>query len=94
MKKPKEFWIKIFQYETVGMGRSEYSDAEVSIDPNCAKKYEDFEKSIHVIEYKAYNNINEALKLAVEALEYFKGSEFNFIADDALAEIRKLMGEK
>jgi hypothetical protein len=38
--------------------------------------------------------LNKALNLAVEALEYFKGSEFNFKADDALAEIRKLQKEE
>lgn len=37
---------------------------------------------------------NEALRLAVEALEYFKGSEFNFKADDALVEIRKIQEQQ
>ena len=35
-----------------------------------------------------------ALRVATEALEYFKGSEFNFKANDALAEIRKIQEQQ
>ena len=57
--KPREFWLKITQFENIGMAGFRYSDCEVSVDPECAKYYDDFKNAIHVIEYSAYEDLKK-----------------------------------
>lgn len=59
MSEFKEFWIKITSFDKVEMGGFRYSDAEISIDPDCVKNYADFKNAVHVIEYKAYSKLKE-----------------------------------
>lgn len=64
--------------------------------PACSEQYrfsEGHEKIVGNLEAQLKTR-DEALDVAVKALEYFKGSEFNFIADEALHSINKLLGRE
>jgi len=75
MANHREFWLKITQFENIGMAGFRYSDCEVSIDPECTRNYDDFKNAIHVIEYSAYSHLESQL---AEKDEYIESHRNNF----------------
>lgn len=68
-QRPTEFWLKINNYEKVGMGGFRYADAEISIDNRCSENYEDFKNAIHVIEYSAFEAEQAKVKELVDGIK-------------------------
>ena len=83
--KAREFWLKIKQFENVGMGGFRYADCEVSVDKDCMYNYDDFKNAIHTIEYQAYSQAQaeiEKLKkhngILRGALEHYESAHYDF----------------
>lgn len=104
--RPKAFWIKISNFDKVGMAGFRYADCEISIDPNCVKNYEDFKKSIRTIEYSEYEKLTKACEIMKQALKairetnisganiYAGAESMEFDAFEALEQVEKVLGEK
>lgn len=78
--KAREFWLKIPHIERVGIGG--FRDAEISINKECTRNFDDFKNAIHVIEYSAYEqaqdkikHLEERVEKLLEALEFYGDRE-------------------
>jgi hypothetical protein len=88
-QKPRELWIKITSFDKVEMGGFRYSDAEISIDPDCGKNYSDFKNAIHVVEASAL----AAAKAEIEMLKIKLGlmTENELVLKDKIERLKETL---